>query len=314
MKKSKVLIGAMLILSAMATTAYADDGKDLTQYPSKFDIDYVGEGSWESDEITTEDDTTEKIWYFNESDGRAIGWRWIDNYWYYFDETGKMYANQWILDQNNIWHYLNSAGDLAMDSWVQGKYYIDAYGNMLKNRYTPDGYYVGEDGAWIEDFNPEKASDYLSQVQDSSVDIYSLAHDYYDSHSGVSNTTSNSSGSSYSYYADDDYDDDYDDDDERTYSKSSKDDDEEELVSKEDFLNGRTGTVDEKRGSEPSSAEEKNGIYKGQAAPGSSGPIAGSYSDEEWNPDKDDDRKSSKNKYDDDDDDYDDDDEEDDED
>nr|WP_241414894.1 hypothetical protein [Clostridium beijerinckii] len=35
--------------------------------------------------------------------------------------------------------------------WVDGKsYYFGDLGGMYANCYTPDGYWVGSDGAWIQ--------------------------------------------------------------------------------------------------------------------------------------------------------------------
>ena len=46
-----------------------------------------------------------------------------------FSSSGAMLANNWFKD-NGKWYYLASSG------------------KMLRNTYTPDGYYVGNSGAW----------------------------------------------------------------------------------------------------------------------------------------------------------------------
>lgn len=56
-------------------------------------------------------------------------WQYIDNVWYYFNETGYMVTG-WV-QWNSKWYYLSDSGA------------------MLANTTTPDGYYVGSDGAWI---------------------------------------------------------------------------------------------------------------------------------------------------------------------
>ena len=69
-------------------------------------------------------------WWFgtnwNNTTWFANGWQMIDGYWYYFDADGWMAQNQWI-----------------------GDYYVGHTGAMLTNTYTPDGYWVGEDGKWV---------------------------------------------------------------------------------------------------------------------------------------------------------------------
>jgi len=45
-----------------------------------------------------------------------------------------------------------SSGGYARDRWINGKYYGGLDGLMYENRWTPDGYFVGPDGAWV----PEK--------------------------------------------------------------------------------------------------------------------------------------------------------------
>ena len=37
------------------------------------------------------------------------------------------------------------------DCWVGGTYYLGADGKMLVNTRTPDGYFVGADGAWVRE-------------------------------------------------------------------------------------------------------------------------------------------------------------------
>lgn len=40
---------------------------------------------------------------------------------------------------------------MKSNAWIKDKgkwYYLDASGKVLRNTYTPDGYYVGSLGAW----------------------------------------------------------------------------------------------------------------------------------------------------------------------
>ncbi len=55
------------------------------------------------------------------------------------------FAGQWKYDGN--WYYLDDNGNYLKNQWV-GNYYLGADGVMMTNSWTPDGYYVGTDGAW----------------------------------------------------------------------------------------------------------------------------------------------------------------------
>ena len=54
-------------------------------------------------------------------------------------------AGQWINIGN--WYYLDDNGNYLKNQWV-GNYYLGSDGVMMTNSWTPDGYYVGADGAW----------------------------------------------------------------------------------------------------------------------------------------------------------------------
>lgn len=56
------------------------------------------------------------------------GWLMWNSRWYYLNQDGVMIRNAWVWD-NEKWYYLGSDGA------------------MLENIWTPDGYYVGIDGA-----------------------------------------------------------------------------------------------------------------------------------------------------------------------
>lgn len=60
-------------------------------------------------------------------------------------------AGTWQPQESGQWKYQNDDGSFAT-GWIEdgGKsYYLDSNGIMLTNTTTPDGYYVGADGAWI---------------------------------------------------------------------------------------------------------------------------------------------------------------------
>ncbi len=70
-------------------------------------------------------------WYCNADRSYTVNnWQYIDNYWYFFDGNGYMVTG-WI-DWNGKWYYCVESGQ------------------MLHDTTTPDGYYVGSDGAWIQ--------------------------------------------------------------------------------------------------------------------------------------------------------------------
>lgn len=70
-------------------------------------------------------------WKYKENGSYAIGWRYVNEKWYYMYENGVMASN----------------------CWISGLYYVGSDGAMYENSWTPDGYYVGSDGAWIIDFD-----------------------------------------------------------------------------------------------------------------------------------------------------------------
>lgn len=62
-------------------------------------------------------------------------------------------ANPIILIRMEKWlratyYFFNASGIMKTSNW-QGNYYLNSEGTMLVNAFTPDGYYVGSDGAYI---------------------------------------------------------------------------------------------------------------------------------------------------------------------
>ena len=57
------------------------------------------------------------------------------------------FAAGWEALPSGEWMYYNSDGSYKTDEWV-GNYYLDSSGCMLRNSWTADGYWVGNDGAW----------------------------------------------------------------------------------------------------------------------------------------------------------------------
>ena len=66
---------------------------------------------------------------------------------YYVGSDGAYYRNRWIKYENK-YYYTNGAGLLVKNAWVK-VYYLGADGVMKINTFTPDGYYVGADGAYL---------------------------------------------------------------------------------------------------------------------------------------------------------------------
>ena len=89
------------------------------------------------------------FWYYlKDSGSMATGWLKDGVTWYYLNKSGSM-ATGWVKD-NGSWYYLKDSGAMAT-GWIKdnGKwYYLASSGNMLRNTYTPDGYYVDGSGAW----------------------------------------------------------------------------------------------------------------------------------------------------------------------
>lgn len=55
-------------------------------------------------------------------------------------------AGEWR-QYNEKWYYIGDDGKAVKDQWA-GNYYLGSDGVMVTSTWTPDGYYVGEDGAW----------------------------------------------------------------------------------------------------------------------------------------------------------------------
>ena len=115
-------------------------------------------------------------WYMTDDDGKLygylgmVGFHW-EQYWYRFDDSGKMLTDQWFYE-DGITYYLMQSGGMASNDWVQSDgnwyyflqngsmatnqwvltgsywYYVGADGIMLTDTTTPDGYYVDGDGIW----------------------------------------------------------------------------------------------------------------------------------------------------------------------
>ena len=90
------------------------------------------------------------IWYYLKSSGAmATSWQLVDGTWYYLNGSGAMKTG-WLYSGNH-WYYLSGSGAMKI-GWVEWQgswYYMGDSGAMLTNAMTPDGYWVNEEGIWI---------------------------------------------------------------------------------------------------------------------------------------------------------------------
>lgn len=87
-------------------------------------------------------------------------WKIAENHWFYQNEDGTMAVSRWLKDPaDGKWYHFNSDGYMET-GWIIDRnrcYYLDGTGAMAENTVTPDGYYVGNDGAWIEEWEADTA-------------------------------------------------------------------------------------------------------------------------------------------------------------
>lgn len=68
---------------------------------------------------------------------------------YYFDTNGEMKKNDWV-EVKGKWYYCENDGKIAKSKWIESTYYVNEYGEMLKNTTTPDGYTVDASGKYVD--------------------------------------------------------------------------------------------------------------------------------------------------------------------
>ncbi len=116
---------------------------------------------------------TENGWMYRKADNTFVtnSWLQIDGSYYYMDENGIMLADTitpdgryvnssgertsyipgWIQDEKG-WRYVQKNGYYAASTWIEDTdgqwYYFNIGAYMEADTTTPDGYYVGADGAW----------------------------------------------------------------------------------------------------------------------------------------------------------------------
>ena len=122
-----------------------------------------------------------ETYYFTSNGYVKTGWLSVDNNWYFFNNSGCMVTSNWTgsyymdsdgkmktnaftpdgyycgadgvyvrnawIKYNGNYYYMNANGLMRKNAWA-GAYYLGADGVMKTNAFTPDGYYVGSDGAY----------------------------------------------------------------------------------------------------------------------------------------------------------------------
>ena len=113
-KMVKAMIVTAALVFALAITSYADgDG-----------------GAWIRD--------SNGWWYVNANRSYTTdNWQQINGNWYYFDSYGYLVTGWKQSPHDGKWYYLDPNGK------------PDQLGRMLTNTTTPEGYWVGADGAWV---------------------------------------------------------------------------------------------------------------------------------------------------------------------
>lgn len=105
-----------------------------------------------------------KWYYFNQSGYMVTGWQNIGGAWYYLDPINGDMKTGWLFDAaSGYWYYLDPSSGSMQTGWcaVDGKWYylspfgaaegsIKPYGSLYVNEWTPDGFYVNENGEWIQ--------------------------------------------------------------------------------------------------------------------------------------------------------------------
>lgn len=92
---------------------------------------------------------TNRGWNYYEDNSLKSGWINTNNNWYYMDESGLMKIGWQKIDGS--WYFMQDSGEMKT-GWLKGNkawYYLNQSGEMASNT-TVDGYYLGVDGAWIE--------------------------------------------------------------------------------------------------------------------------------------------------------------------
>lgn len=117
-------------------------------------------GSWPKDEWEY---ISMKWYYFGGNGYMLTGWQYVGDAWYYLDPVNGDMKTGWFYDPAaGYWYYLDPSSGKMQTGWCQvdGRwYYLSPFGAadggvipcgaMYANAWTPDGFYVNENGEWI---------------------------------------------------------------------------------------------------------------------------------------------------------------------
>ena len=190
MKKGFV-IGLLVALMLMCTPTYAGTWQqDSTGWWYQNDDGTYPVSSWLLD--------TDGYWYYFDSSGYmyANSWYYVDGAWYCCDASGRMLSSTWF-QSGGDWYYMDSSGRMLSSTWI-GNYYLGSNGAMLVSAYTPDGYYVGADGIWIEGYGKSNTTHiYTRSAKDNSSSDTDGSSSSTDNSSSNAGSGSSSSSSTY---------------------------------------------------------------------------------------------------------------------
>ena len=113
-----------------------------------------------------------KWYHFYNSGEMETGWTYYKNNWYYLSRYGDMSVNEWDYINSN-WYYFDKNG-IMQTGWFlyNGNWYYlypannnagKSIGAMAQNT-TIDGYFISQDGIWINDEAYQGAYSVLNQV------------------------------------------------------------------------------------------------------------------------------------------------------
>jgi len=148
-------INKYLELNLAEDVFYGADGK-MRYLPSdlfckdEYGVRYQKDGVYVADSLI---ETDGEIYYFDESGYMVFEYlKTIGEYTYYFDTLGE--AKQGWLIYEGEYYYFDEEFHMVKGDWVRTPkdewYYMTDDGSMLRNAYTPDGYYVNENGQWLQ--------------------------------------------------------------------------------------------------------------------------------------------------------------------
>lgn len=122
------------------------------------------------------------------------GWRQENGNWFYQETDGTLKTG-WFHDSvNSVWYYFDENGIMVSSTWIESngkKYYLSESGKMIIDSMAPNGIYVDESGAAVENsyrtYDNIK-NDSLSFIKNGSI-ITVLCKIYYDNERNGEYTT-----------------------------------------------------------------------------------------------------------------------------